>query len=418
MKMSNKYKIAATSLLGNVIEYFGFTLFAIFSKEIGESFFPKLDSFAQTISVFLVFGTGFLSRPLGALVFGHFGDKIGRKKSLSYTILGMSVVTFLIAIMPNYQTIGIFAPILLIILRLCQGFFVGGEGPGAALYILEHTPVDNRGQVGGVVIASIITGSFLATLVGILINTFAITGSFSWRIPFFIASFFGLVGLYLRFSLPETKDFIYVKERQMILNLPIAKALQSYWKDMMLIASLGGVTTAISYVIMAYLTPYLEKQLGFSHLLAMKHSLYSISLFIIFLVLMGRLSNKFGPRKFTMTFAYLIIFLLIPAFLAINSSNYFLFISGISIVPILAAGLCAPAYPYAIQKFAAEVRYSGVGVSYTLGIAIFGGFSPAICAYLMKITGISYSPAFYVIALAALYLAFEHILNQNQKESR
>ncbi len=416
--MSNKYKIAATSLLGNVIEYFGFTLFAIFSKEIGESFFPNLDFFAQTVSVFLIFGTGFLSRPLGAVVFGHFGDKIGRKKSLSYTILGMSVVTFLIAIMPNHQTIGIFAPVLLIVLRLCQGFFVGGEGPGAALYILEHTSVDNRGQVGGVVIASIITGSFLATLVGISINTLAITGSLSWRIPFFIASFFGLVGLYLRFSLPETKDFIYVEERRMILNLPIAKVLQSYWKEMMLIASLGGVTTAISYVIMAYLTPYLEKQLGFSHLLAMKHSLYSISLFIIFLVLMGRISNKFGPRKFTMTFAYLIILLLIPAFLAINSNNYFLFIGGISIIPILAAGLCAPAYPYAIQKFAAEVRYSGVGVSYTLGIAIFGGFSPAICAYLMKTTGISYSPAFYVIALAALYLAFERILNQNQKESR
>ena len=168
MKIS--YKIAFTSLLGNLIEYFGFTLFAIFAKEIGQSFFPELDSFAQVISVFIIFGTGFLSRPIGAVFFGHFGDKVGRKKSLSYTILGMSVVTLLIAILPGYQAIGIFAPIFLLVLRLAQGFFVGGEGPGAALFMLEHSKIANRGQAGGIIIASIVSGSFLAVLVGILMN--------------------------------------------------------------------------------------------------------------------------------------------------------------------------------------------------------------------------------------------------------
>ena len=416
MRSSNKYKIAITSLLGNVIEYFGFTLFAVFSKEIGESFFPNLDSFAQNISVFLVFGTGFLSRPLGALVFGHFGDKIGRKKSLSYTILGMSIVTFLISVAPSYQVCGILAPILLIVLRLCQGFFVGGEGPGAALYMLEHTQARNKGQVGGIVIASIISGSLLATLVGISIQTFSITGSLSWRIPFFIASLCGLIGLYLRFSLPETKDFVLIETEKKILKLPIFEAIRGYWREMLVIASLGGVTTAISYVIMAYLTPYLEKQLDTPRLLAMKYSLYSIFLFVTFLVLMGRISNRFSPRKFTIIFAYLIILLLIPAFLAVNSANYFIFLLGLSCIPILAAGLCAPAYPYAIQKFKAEMRYSGVGVSYTLGIAIFGGFSPVVCSYLMKTTMLSYSPAFYVIGLAFLYVIFENILGKSKSE--
>ncbi|WP_323733137.1 MFS transporter [Candidatus Bandiella euplotis] len=412
--MSNKYKIALTSLMGNVIEYFGFTLFAVFSKEIGQSFFPKLDDFVQTLSVFIIFGTGFLSRPLGALFFGHFGDKIGRKKSLSYTILGMSVITFLIAVIPGYQMLAALAPVLLVVLRLCQGFFVGGEGPGAALYILEHSKVENRGMIGGVVIASIITGSFLATLVGILINQLGVVGSFSWRIPFFIASCFGLIELYLRFSLPETDDFIIVQKKNKIQKIPIKTVLKSYWREMMLIASLGGVTTAISYIIMAYFTPYFEKQLNIPHIAALQYSLYSIFLFISFLVLMGKVSVRFGARNFTIAFAYAIIFLLIPAFLAINSDNKMLFLIGISLIPLLSAGLCAPAYPYAIKKFSTEVRYSGVGVSYTLGIAIFGGFAPAICSYLMRTTELSYSPAFYIILLALVYLAFEHILGESK----
>ena len=410
MNIPERYRIALTSLLGNVIEYFGFTLFAIFAQEIGKSFFPQLDSFSQFISAFLVFGTGFLSRPLGAIFFGHFGDKIGRKKSLSYTILGMSIVTFLIAVLPGYQTLGISAPILLLILRLFQGFFVGGEGPGAALYMLEHSKIGNKGQVGGIIIASIITGSFFATLVGILINKLEIQASFSWRIPFLVASLVGIIGLYLRFSLPETKDFIEVQKQKKILKIPIVKVLQSYWREMLLVASLGGVTTAISYIMMAYLTPYLETQLGISHVSAMQYSLYTIFLFIVFLVVLGNVSNRFDLRSFIITFNYLAVFLLIPVFIAINSENKVSFILGFFILPILGAGMCAPAYPYAIKKFVAEVRYSGVGVGYTIGIAVFGGFAPVICSYLMRVTKLNYSPALYIMGLAILYLALEHIL--------
>ncbi len=413
--MQTSHKIAVTSLLGNLIEYFGFTLFAIFAKEIGQSFFPKLDSFTQIISVFIIFGTGFLSRPIGAVFFGHFGDKVGRKKSLSYTILGMSIVTFLIAILPGYQAIGIAAPILLLVLRLLQGFFVGGEGPGAALYMLEHSKIANRGQAGGIIIASIVSGSFLAVSVGILMNKLGISSSLSWRIPFFIASFFGLIGLYLRFSLPETKDFIDIQKKQKILKIPIIKVFKGYWKEMILIASLGGVTTAVSYIIMAYLTSYLEKQLNIEHLQALKYSSFSIFSFIISLIILGRISNKYNPRNFIIFFTYLTILLFIPAFTALNSTNCSVFILGLIILPILAGGLCAPAYPYAIKKFAAEVRYSGVGLSYTLGIAIFGGFSPLICSYLIRVTNLYYSPAFYIIFLAILYLFFEKIIGEKSQ---
>ncbi|RST63193.1 MFS transporter [Candidatus Aquarickettsia rohweri] len=413
MKIS--HKIALTSVLGNLIEYFGFTLFAIFAKQIGQSFFPKLDSFTQLISVFIIFGTGFLSRPIGAVFFGHFGDKIGRKKSLSYTILGMSIITFLIAITPDYESIGILAPILLLFLRLSQGFFVGGEGPGAALYMLEHSKTTNHGFSGGIIIASIVSGSFLAVIIGILIDSLQINNSFSWRIPFFVSSILGLIGLYLRFSLPETQDFINAKKEKKILKLPIVKVFQNYWKEMILIASLGGITTSLSYIIMAFLTPYLEKQLNIEHIKALKYSSISIFSFIISLIILGKVSNKFNPRKFIIFFSYLSILLTIPAFIAINSDNSILFMLGLLIFPFLGGGLCAPAYPYAIKIFNTEVRYSGVGLSYTIGIAIFGGFSPVICSYLIKTTELYYSPAFYIIFLALIYLFFEKIIGSRTK---
>jgi MHS family proline/betaine transporter-like MFS transporter len=154
----------------------------------------------------------------------------------------------------------------------------------------------------------------------------------------------------------------------------------------------------------------LERQLQIEHLQALKYSSFSIFAFIISLIILGKISNKYNPRRFIISFTYLTILLFIPAFIALNSINYSVFILGLLILPILAGGLCAPAYPYAIKKFAAEVRYSGVGLSYTLGIAIFGGFSPVICSYLIRITNLYYSPAFYVIFLAIVYLFFEKII--------
>jgi MHS family proline/betaine transporter-like MFS transporter len=414
--MQNKYRIAITSLLGNTIEYFGFTLFAIFTKSIGESFFPNEGSFTQNAFVLIIFGMGFLSRPVGALFFGHFGDKIGRKKSLSYTILGMSVVTFLIATLPGYQSLGVLAPTLLLVLRLFQGFFVGGEGPGAALYMLEHTKVRNRGIVGGIVISSIVMGSFLAILVAIIVIKLRITGALSWRIPFFLASAAGLIGLYLRFSLPETKDFVNIQDQGKILKVPILTVLKSYWEEVILMVALGGVTTGISYIIMVYLIPYIEKQHNISHFLAMEYSLYTTLLYIVSLIVMGKVSNNFDTKKFIVTFAYLTLILIIPIFLAISDGNKGLLILGLVTLTILGAGMCAPAYPYAIKKFAPEVRYSGVGVGYTIGIAVFGGFTPVICSYLLKITNLVYSPAFYIIALAFIYVTFEYILTLKQSK--
>ena len=407
-----EYQIFLTSLIGNVTEYCSFTLFAMLINPMGKSFFPNSDSLTQVTLVFLVFGTGFISRPIGAIFFGHFGDKNGRRQSLIYTILGMSLVTFIISILPEYSAIGVAAPIILTLLRLLQGFFVGGEGPGSALFILEHNTNGHKGFIGGVIVASVVFGSFLAILISLLVEKCDMKSSLSWRIPFFVSSLIGLITLYTRYSLPETKDFIKIKRQSQILAIPIIQVLRYNWQRMILIAFLGGMTTAISYIIMAYLKTYLETQRNVHHLQALQYTSFSIFIFMVSLILLGIIANQYKPRSFIMFFAYLLTFFIIPIFIMLNSSNQFILILGLAIMPILAGGLCAHTYPYAMEQFSTEIRYTGVGLSYTLGIAVFGGFTPVICSYFIRITNLCYSPAFYIIFLGFLYLLCENNINK------
>jgi len=416
--MLKKNKIILTSLIGNVIEYYEFTVFAVFAAQIGQAFFPKYNPFLQILFAQVLFGLGFVTRPLGSLVFGHFGDQIGRKKVLSYTILGMSSVTFFIGITPSFESIGMIAPILVFIFRLLQGFFVGGEGSGAALYMLEHEQHKNKGLVGGIVIASIVLGAFLATLVGINLSKFYGAENVNWRIAFFIGSAIGLVGLYLRFSLPETTDFTKVVRDKKFVKLPILEVIKHYWRKMIVIVVLGGVNTALSYTLMAYLTTHLKTNLHFDQAKAMLYSMYSLAVYMLMLLLFGIISNRFKFKNFINFFAVLIIIFTIPIFKAISSNNYIILIAGLTLLPLLSAGICAPAYPYIYKMFKTEIRYSGVAVSYNLGIAIFGGFAPAINTFITEASGLTYAPAIYLITLTAVYLLVDAIFKIKDFDER
>jgi MHS family proline/betaine transporter-like MFS transporter len=406
-------KILFTALSGNIIEYYGFTLFAVFAVLIGGEFFPEQDDFSQKISAFMIFGTGFISRPLGAIFFGHLADKIGRKISLSHTILGMSITTILIAIIPNYASIGSFSIFLLILLRLAQGFFVGGEGPGSALYLMEHTTPKNKGFAGGCLIASIVSGSLLAMIIGLVLHNLPIDNHIKWRLPFIFASILGLIGLYLRLILPETNDFIAIKKQNNILQIPIKNAIKEKWQQILVLAALGGITTAISYIIMAFMSFYLETQIGLSKEMSMYIAILGIFFYVISLLIMGKVANFCNKRKLTIYTCYLLFFTILPIFYLLSYGYSLIALLAFILMSLLAAGLCAPAYPYAEEKFTAEFRCSAVGFGYTLGIAIFGGFTPAISTYLIELTGLNVAPAFYIMFLAALYLITEHLSNKS-----
>ena len=400
-------RILLSSLLGNTLEYYEFTIFAIFAIQIGRAFFPEYAADTQILLTLSIFGTGFIARPLGSAVFGHIGDKIGRKISLLITIGGMSVVTIAIGLMPSYKAIGICAPIFLSLFRLLQGLFLGGEGVGAAVYVLEHELESEsklrRGIVGGLLITANMMGTLAAGIVGLIISNTIGLDKYSWRIAFTIGGVCGLAVGLLRLSLPETEHFAKIpKERKP--RIPLLHILRNHFKESIVVLAFAGFTASISYINKGYLATYFQAIMEFSANRAFLYVAYVSALVAIFSPLFGYFSDKYTYRKFNKVIIGIVILLYLPAFMLITNRDHMLIIFGLTILAILTAAILTPTFVFLSDLFPAEVRYSGVGVNFNLGVTIFGGFTPLISTYLTHLTDLNYAPAFYVLSLAVIYV--------------
>ena len=404
MKKVKKRKIVGPAIVGNIVEYYDFGLYAVYAATIGHLFFPSGDPVIETLYAFTLFAVGFLMRPLGGIFFGYIGDKLGRKTSLTISILGMAACTFIIGILPGYETIGIIAPIILVLVRLFQGLCVGGEGAGVAIFVLEHLEGYRPGLIGSIVMASNMVGTLLAFLVGIMINHFCGDGS-CWRYAFVIGGLMGLVGLYMRHQLDETPHFIEKQKGQKIVKHPIVEAFKTHWPRMLVVLLVGGSTSAVAYTIRGYLNVFLNKVMGYEAEEAMYFTFLALLVMVILLPLFGTLADKIGYRKFLYYVCYAIIITIIPTYglIANTEHNVISVIVGLIILGTLAAAICAPAYPYSIKAFEVELRFSGVAFSWNLGVAILGGTTPAISTYLSS--HYSYTaPAYYLVGVAALFI--------------
>ena len=241
-------RILLTSVLGNTLEYYEFSIFAVFAVQIGQCFFPGQSSSAQIVLTLTLFASGFLSRPFGSLIFGHIGDKFGRQKALMITIIGMAIVTFSIGFMPSYNQIGMLAPWTLFLLRLLQGIFIGGEGAGSAVYILEHELRYKPSVIGGILISSNVAGTFLASIIGLVISKTAGLNDFSWRYAFFFGGIAGLLISYFRLNLPESIQYTNIETSKKS-KLPVIQLFTKYWRQVLLVISFGGFSASISYMI-------------------------------------------------------------------------------------------------------------------------------------------------------------------------
>jgi MHS family proline/betaine transporter-like MFS transporter len=402
-------RILFGSLLGNTLEYYEFTIFAIFAIQIGSTFFPGYSLETQKLLTFTIFGAGFIARPLGSAVFGHIGDKFGRKFALVLTIAGISGVTIGIGLLPTYYTIGIAAPIMLLIFRLLQGLFHGGEGVGAAVYVLEHE-LENafklrRGVVGGLIFTANLSGTLIAGLVGLAINNTIGLDNYTWRLAFIIGGVCGLFVSFLRLTLPETENFNKIKNKNKP-KIPSLHMFQNHFKEAMLVIAFGGFTASISYINKAYLATYFQDVMKFSTNISFACVAYVSALIAILAPVLGYFSDKYTYRKFNKVIIATIIIFYLPSFMLITSQSYINVILGLTLIAILTAAILTPTYVFLSDLFPAEVRYSGVGINFNLGVTIFGGFAPLVSTYLTQITGLNYAPAFYVIMLAILYVIF------------
>lgn len=397
--------IAATAV-GNMMEWFDFGIFSYLAVPLGKVFFPTASGPVQLISTLATFSAAFVVRPLGGFFFGPLGDRIGRKRVLATTIIMMAAGTFCIGLVPSYATIGIWAPLLLLLARLVQGFSTGGEYGSAMTFIAEHSPDRRRGFLTSWLefgtLAGIVLGALLvAALTAVLSHRELI--SWGWRIPFLVTAPLALVGLYLRFRLAETPVFermeraaaqgvraefrrIFVQERRSLL---VCVGLVLAWN-------------VSSYMLPAYLPSYLSADIGLRQTTALMVVVAALAVLMVLVAFVGRLSDRVGRRPVLMAGCLLLAVGGVPAFLLIRTGALGLVFAGCLLVGLML--LCfegaGPATLPAL--FPTEIRAGALSVAFNLGVSLFGGTTPLVVQTLIHATGNLLVPGVYLAVAGAI----------------
>ena len=408
----NKKKVIVPAIIGNIVEYYDFGIYAVFAEIIARLFFPNLSEYIQLMFSFAIFAIGFLMRPLGGIIFGHLGDQLGRKFALTIAIIGMGICTLCISFLPTYNQIGILAPILLTVIRVFQGMCIGGEGAGSAVFVIEHFEYKKVGLIGSVIMASSIMGTLLAMLIGIAIDYFIGIDDFSWRYGFFLGGIMGFVGLFMRYKTKETPVFENIKIKGKVTKYPIQRVLKEKWQSILIIGSFAGIITASTYTIRGFFNVYFCEIIGFSKETTLYVVSFTLFILIIFLPIFGYLADRVGYKKYIYSSILLFISCIFPTFSIIvnNISNIEGIFYSVGLLALLVASLVAPYYPFAVKFFDPELRYSGIALSWNLGNAFFGGTAPMVCTFLVMEIG-NIGPAFYLLFVAFMFL-FISFLNR------
>jgi metabolite-proton symporter len=405
MQKTSTTHIAFASFIGTAIEFYDFYIYAMAAAlVIGQVFFPTSDPAVQTLNAFLTFGIAFIARPFGAILFGHFGDKVGRKATLAASLLVMGISTLLIGLLPGYAAIGIWAPVLLCLLRFGQGIGLGGEWGGAALLATEHAPEGKRGWFGMFPQLGPSVGFLLATLSFLGLSLFLTDAEFKtwgWRLPFIASALLVGVGLYVRYKLAETPAFAQALEEQATHAIPIKPLFQSHLKPVLLGALAMVVCYNLFYTAAVFCLSYGTKELGITK----PDFLIMLCVAVLFMTLAtpiaAWLSDRFGRRPvllFSSAFAVLAGFAMSPL---MHSDSIALVTLFLSLALFLMGATFAPMGAFLPEQFPVAVRYTGAGLAYQLGGILGASFAPSISQWLAIQGGISWV-GFYVSAMAAI----------------
>lgn len=402
-KNENNYaKVIAAASLGNILEFYDFTLYVTFASVIGPAFFPHDNDLVSLIGSLGMYALGFLARPLGAFIFGHIGDRHGRKKSFNLTLILMSIPTALIAVLPTYEDIGIWAPILLVLLRIGQGICAGGEFSSSALFVLEQISPSMRGMIGGLLIGMCMFGAWLSSLTGIIARYFEMP-NWSWRVAFGIGGLIGFLGTYVRSSFKETKAFEQAQQKGKIEKLPIRSIIQNNKTGFFAVFAFGAVNGSLVYTVFGYLTLYLEKVTKFSTTQAFWFSSLGLFTLIISAPLFGRLADKTQKPKQIMLNACLVLTILaVPIYAMLSSADYFLTIIAEVAIGLISGSIAGPLHFLSYTLFKPESRLTGISVGYSFGIAFLGGTTPLISSTLYLYTKLAIVPGFWLVFLGIL----------------
>lgn len=424
-KSTTKHKIKTifAACIGNVVEWYDFSIYAYMAAIISVNFFETQEPITALLATFAAFAVGFIIRPLGGFVIGVYGDKVGRKSALSTAIILMALGTFMIGVLPTYETIGIFAPILLVIARLIQGFSAGGEWTGGATFIVEHAEESTKGFWGSFHMVSVNIGMLLGSVTGVLLTTFMseeILYSWGWRIPFIIGGIIGLIGLYMRINMEETPEFKTVKEKRKVKEEKpkIIVTLIHTYKEVLVCIGITVFWTVAVYGLLTYMPVYLSDILGLSSQLSFLANTFSLILLIILTPIAGYLSDKFGRKQLLLTSTIGTLILIYPLFLMMASGSFPIIVTAVLILAALIATFNGPAVVTLVELFPANIRYSSFSVGYNIAIAAFGGTAPFISTYLIQVTGVTLAPLFYIVFAAIVTTTTLIVVNFSKFQAR
>ncbi|WP_051580783.1 MFS transporter [Pseudonocardia acaciae] len=395
-------KAIAAAVVGNFAEWYDYMLFGYLAPTISGLFFPNQDKTVALISAFAVFSIGFLIRPLGGIVFGHLSDRYGRHRTLVTLVLLISVSTMLIGALPTYQSIGVLSPILLIVLRLAQGFSAGGEYGNASVFLTEHAPAGRRGTYAAwlpasVTLAGVFTTGLLA-LCSVVLPAGAME-SWGWRALFLLAGPIGLIGLYLRVKVTETPRFEELREAGEVSASPVVASLRDNMRQIVFVLFIVLFSSVSRYGMQTYLPTYLKKEAGMTEFLSMLATMIMLIVFIVADLIMGRLSDRYGRRPLMMIACAGFVLLTYPAFQLITGGEPGVVIPLLAVFGVLMG--CYSCFPATLSElFPARVRVTGYSIGYNVALAAFGGTVPLLSTWLLARTGDSAAPG-YVLMVAA-----------------
>jgi MHS family proline/betaine transporter-like MFS transporter len=400
-------RTVAAGAIGNVLEWYDFGLFGFFAPVISRLFFPSHDELASLVGTYGIFATGFLMRPLGGVVFGYIGDRMGRKRALELSVLLMAVPTTLMALLPTYAQAGVVSSILLTLFRLLQGLSVGGEYIGSMSFLSEHAPPSRRAFLGSFSSSSVILGSLLGSGIAALLTGLLAEADFlawGWRLPFVGGILIGLVGFWLRSGVDESPSFLETRQKGGLADNPIKDAVSQNLGPIAVTLGLTGISAVGFYLPFVWLPTWLSRinRPPLAESKALTASTIALLALLILTPLTALLADKVGKKPMFLASAIGYAVLTFPLFLLLKSGTY-----SAAVLAGLVFAACNSLYSGCmaatmVELFPTRTRYSGVAIGYNAGQAILGGTAPLIATGLIELSGNKLLPAFYLILCSVM----------------